>query len=97
MSQKTDAQLRTDSTNEILGKTYAPGRADTFNQNMIDSKANNDSPTFIGTPTLPTGTVATTQTAGDNSTKIATTAFVTSSISAGVNAGSKIYMFNNFT
>jgi hypothetical protein len=37
------------------------------------------SPTFTGTPTLPTGTIATTQTAGDSSTKIATTAFVATS------------------
>jgi hypothetical protein len=34
------------------------------------------SPTFTGTPTLPTGTIAVTQTYGDNSTKLATTAFV---------------------
>jgi len=33
------------------------------------------SPTFTGIPTLPTGTIAVTQTAGDNSTKVATTAF----------------------
>jgi len=33
------------------------------------------SPTFTGTPTLPTGTIAVTQSAGDNTTKIATTAF----------------------
>jgi hypothetical protein len=35
------------------------------------------SPTFTGTPTLPTGTIATTQTAGDSTTAVATTAFVT--------------------
>jgi len=40
-------------------------------------KANLASPTFTGTPTLPTGTIATTQTALDSSTKVATTAFVT--------------------
>lgn len=34
------------------------------------------SPTFTGTPTLPSGTIATTQAFGDASTKIATTAFV---------------------
>ena len=41
----------------------------------IDAKANLASPTFTGTPTLPTGTIAATQAAGDNSTKVATTAF----------------------
>jgi hypothetical protein len=39
------------------------------------------SPTLTGTPTLPTGTIATTQTAGNNSTAIATTAFVTAAVS----------------
>jgi hypothetical protein len=38
------------------------------------------SPTFTGTPTLPTGTIATTQTVADNSTKVATTAFVTGAV-----------------
>ena len=50
-----------------------------INANFVDldtTKADLASPTFTGTPTLPTGTVATTQTAGDSSTKIATTAFV---------------------
>jgi hypothetical protein len=35
------------------------------------------SPTFTGTPTLPTGTIATTQTALNSTTAVATTAFVT--------------------
>jgi hypothetical protein len=34
------------------------------------------SPTFTGTPTLPTGTIATTQSPGNNTTALATTAFV---------------------
>ena len=42
------------------------------------------SPTFSGTPTLPTGTIAVTQTSGDNTTKIATTAFVANALSAGL-------------
>jgi hypothetical protein len=40
------------------------------------------SPSFTGTPTLPTGTIATTQTAGDNTTALATTAFVTAAVPA---------------
>jgi len=40
------------------------------------------SPTFTGTPTLPTGTIATTQSPGANTTTIATTAFVTAGIAA---------------
>jgi hypothetical protein len=38
-----------------------------------------NSPAFTGTPSLPTGTTAVTQTAGDNTTALATTAFVTTS------------------
>ena len=38
------------------------------------------SPTFTGTPTLPTGTIATTQTSGNNTTAIATTAFTTAAV-----------------
>jgi hypothetical protein len=38
------------------------------------------SPTFTGTPTLPTGTIATTQSPGNNPTAVATTAFVTAAV-----------------
>jgi hypothetical protein len=46
----------------------------------IATKADLASPTFTGTPTLPTGTIATTQSAGNNTTAIATTAFVQAAI-----------------
>ena len=46
----------------------------------IATKADLASPTFTGTPTLPTGTVATTQSSGNNTTAIATTAFVQAAI-----------------
>ena len=42
----------------------------------IATKADLASPTFTGTPTLPSGTIATTQSTSDDSTKIATTAYV---------------------
>ena len=42
------------------------------------NKADLASPTFSGTPSLPTGTTAVTQTAGNNTTAVATTAFVRS-------------------
>jgi hypothetical protein len=44
------------------------------------------SPTFTGTPILPTGTTGITQTASDNSTKLATTAFVGTAIAGKQNA-----------
>jgi hypothetical protein len=48
----------------------------------ITGKANLASPTFTGTPTLPTGTIATTQSPGNNTTALATTAFVTAAVPA---------------
>jgi hypothetical protein len=42
----------------------------------IATKADLASPTFTGTPSLPTGTTAVTQSSTDSSTKVATTAFV---------------------
>lgn len=54
-------------------------------------KANLASPTFTGTPTLPTGTIATTQTAADSSTKLATTAFVTTADNLKANLASPTF------
>ena len=45
------------------------------------------SPTFTGTPSLPTGTTAVTQSLGDNSTKVATTAFVIANAGGGGGGG----------
>ena len=42
----------------------------------VATKADLASPTFTGTPTLPTGTIATTQSFGNSTTAVATTAFV---------------------
>lgn len=48
-----------------------------------DLKADLASPTFTGTPSLPTGTIGVTQTAGNNTTALATTAFVTTAVTSG--------------
>lgn len=45
-------------------------------QTAVATKADLASPTFTGTPSLPTGTTAVTQSSSDSSTKLATTAFV---------------------
>jgi hypothetical protein len=47
----------------------------------IATKADLASPTFTGTPTLPTGTIAVTQSNGNSTTAIATTAFIQAAIS----------------
>jgi hypothetical protein len=59
----------------------------TATQTAIDLKAPLASPTFTGTPTLPTGTIGVTQTAGTNTTTLATTAFVTAAVASGVGGG----------
>jgi len=46
------------------------------------SRAALASPTFTGTPTLPTGTIGVTQSPGNNTTAVATTAFVTAAVPA---------------
>lgn len=50
----------------------------------LSSKANINSPEFTGTPKLPGTTIAVTQGMNDNSTAIATTAFVQNAIATGV-------------
>ncbi len=49
------------------------------------------SPTFTGSPVLPTGTTATTQSAADSSTKLATTAFVTTADNLKANLASPTF------
>lgn len=49
------------------------------------------SPTFTGTPSLPTGTTGVTQTAGDSTTKLATTAFVTTANNLKANLASPTF------
>jgi hypothetical protein len=48
----------------------------------VATKADLVSPTFTGTPALPTGTTAVTQSAGNNTTAVATTAFVQAAATA---------------
>ena len=73
----------------------------TLNQNTTGTAAN-----LSGTPALPNGTTATTQTAGDNSAKLATTAYVDSNYISpvldwgygwGVTVGTNTVGFNTAT
>lgn len=61
--------------------TYANlgGSVPTWNQNTTGTAAG-----LSGTPALPNGTTATTQTTGDTSTKLATDAFVAAAIGTGI-------------
>lgn len=77
-ASRTPAQVKTALALNNLDNTSDAGKpVSTAQQTALDLKANLASPTFTGTPTLPTGTVATTQSAGNSTTAVATTAFVT--------------------
>ena len=54
----------------------------------VATKADLASPTFTGTPTLPTGTIGTTQSFGNSTTALATTAFVQAALAAIYPVGS---------
>lgn len=57
----------------------------------IALKANLASPTFTGTPSLPTGTIGVTQAAGNSTTALATTAFVTTADNLKANLASPTF------
>lgn len=57
----------------------------------IALKANLASPTFTGTPSLPTGTIGVTQAAGNSTTALATTAFVTTANNLKANLASPTF------
>ena len=59
--------------------------------NIGYTPANIASPTFTGTPTLPTGTIAITQTAANSTTAVATTAFVTTADNLKANLASPTF------
>ena len=56
----------------------------TATQTALDLKAPLASPTFTGSPSLPTGTTGVTQSASNNSTKLATTAYADAQATAAV-------------
>ena len=73
---ETGTQTLTNKSISLASNTIT-GTLAQFNTAVTDADlAPIASPTFTGTPTLPSGTIATTQTAGDSSTAVATTAFV---------------------
>lgn len=73
----------------VNGSTNAVSSDGVFD--ALALKAPLASPTFSGTPSLPTGTTGTTQSTGDNTTKLATTAFVKATIDAILNGAGAAY------
>jgi len=72
-ADQTGAEIKT--AYELEADTNAYDDAAVTSVGTIAAKAPIASPTFTGTPSLPTGTTGTTQSAADNSTKLATTAY----------------------
>ena len=73
----SSSKFRYNSTGSVLtvaSESYVTG--------TLASYAPLASPTFSGTPSLPTGTIAVTQSPGNNTTAVATTAFVTAAVPA---------------
>jgi hypothetical protein len=71
-----------DNSNQIATTAFVQAAtAGIALQSVVNGKADRISPIFEGTPSLPTGTTGVTQTAGDNSTKLATTAYVATAVS----------------
>jgi hypothetical protein len=84
-------------TSSAAASTYAPIASPTFTGTVtipagasISGFAPLASPAFTGTPSLPTGTTGVTQSPGDNTTALATTAFVTAAVPAFATAAQAI-------
>jgi hypothetical protein len=78
-TKSTDFAAKDALASGNAGKIVKGTEIDTEFNNIataVATKADSASPTFTGTPALPTGTTAVTQSTSDDSTKLATTAFV---------------------
>ena len=83
LAYESSTDLWKNKTFSALGLLTSADAASTyFTIASAANKADLASPTFSGTPTLPTGTIATTQSPGNNTTALATTAFVTAAVPA---------------
>ena len=78
-TKSTDFAAKDSLPSGNAGKIVKGTEIDTEFNNIataVATKADLSSPTFTGTPSLPTGTTGVTQSTSDDSTKLATTAFV---------------------
>lgn len=82
--------------NPSTGTLTAAGFSGPLTGNVTGNVSGNAG-NLTGTPTLPNGTAAATQTAGDNTTKLATTAFVTTAVGAGTGTSNYLLMSNKPT
>jgi hypothetical protein len=94
----TYAKIQAVNSGSILGRTTAgSGVVEEVATTGTGTVVMSDSPTFTGTPVLPSGTTATTQTNGDNSTALATTAFVANANATNANLTGDVTSIGNAT
>ena len=92
------ATLKSDLSLDLVTNTSDANKpVSTAQQTALNLKANLASPTFTGTPTLPTGTIATTQSPGNSTTAIATTAFATTALNLKANDSDVVKLTGNQT
>jgi hypothetical protein len=97
-SNVTYAKIQNVTSNKILGRISSGGGvveevATTGTVTVVMS----NSPTFTGTPVLPSGTTGTTQTSGNSSTALATTAFVANANATNANLTGDVTSIGNAT
>lgn len=92
LSSNPAGYLTSAPVTSVAGKTGAV----TLDVADVSGAAPLASPTFTGTPSLPTGTTAVTQAAGNNTTAVATTAFVQQEVpAASTTAAGKVELATN--
>ena len=97
-SNVTYAKIQDVTSGTILGRTTAgTGVVEEVATTGTGNVVLSNSPIFTGVPVLPTGTTAITQTAGNNSTAIATTAFVTTANATNANLTGDVTSVGNAT
>ena len=94
----TYAKIQEVTSGTILGRTSTGlGIVEEVATTGTGTVVLSDSPTFTGTPVLPSGTTATTQTIGDSSTALATTEFVTNANTINANLTGDVTSIGNAT
>ena len=94
----TYAKIQEVTSGTILGRTSSGfGIVEEVSTTGTGTVVMSDSPTFTGTPVLPSGTTGTTQTTGNNSTALATTEFVTNANTINANLTGDVTSIGNAT
>ena len=97
-SNVTYAKIQNVTSGKILGRTTSgSGIVEEVATTGTGTVVMSNSPTFTGTPVLPSGTIAITQTSGNNSTAVATTEFVANANATNANLTGDVTSVGNVT